>query len=111
MLIATNATVGTKRGAYNTTTKVTGAPAVHLSNVPVYIRELGATLRSEGFDVAWTARMTFDAAYDILPGDLITGWNPLGLATAPTLVVDGEVELKAGVMESHKTCLLKILRQ
>ena len=111
MLIATNATISTGRATYDPATKTTAAPAPKLAAVPVYIRELGGKLRSEGFDVSWMARMTFDATYDILPGDLVEGWNPLGLAAAPTLVVEGEVELKAGAVESHKVCLLKILRQ
>ncbi len=111
MLIATNATISTRRATYDAATKVTGAPAAYLSDVPVYIRELGGKLRADGFDVSCMARMTFDAESDIQTGDLVTGWNPLGLAAAPTLVVDGEVELKKGVVESHKVCLLKIMRQ
>lgn len=118
MLLASNATIGTKRGSYNAGTKQTSAPATHLSNVPVYIREIGNELKAKGLMVDYAARMTFDSSYDVVDGDQVTGYDPLGYASggadgrsvAPTLIVD-HVELHKGMFDSHKTCLLRILRQ
>ena len=117
MLLFTNATVNVLRSTYNAATKTTSAPASHLTNVPVYIREIGNDLRARGLEVTYPARMTFDASHDIVDGDVITGYDPLGVgpggtdgrSTAPTVIVR-HVELKTGVAWSHKVCLLQVGR-
>jgi hypothetical protein len=117
VLLITNATINTFRATFNAGTKASSAPAAKLTSVPVYIREIGNGLRARGLDTEYDARMTFDAQYDIVDGDEITGYDPLGYGSggadgrslAPRLTVQ-HTELKNGLLSSHKVCLLKIKR-
>jgi len=81
---------------------------LHLATVPVYIREIGNDLRIRGFAPEYDARMTFDAIWDIVDGDQISGYDPTG--TAPLWQVR-HVALKKGTMGSFKVALLRAVRQ
>lgn len=79
--------VSIQRHVYNAMTKQSQLTTVY-TNVPVFIREVTVKLGEEVGLPDWDAEITCDAATDILDGDQILGWNPLGKAIAPIAVVN-----------------------